>query len=133
MLAVIIVFSIAYVDLELVAPAHWGSMSSIFAAGMIIFVAYEGFELIANSAEDVQNPKRNLPIAFYSSVILVFALYLLIGIVTVSTISEEQLLSAKDYALAIAAKPALGQTGFVVIAIAALLATFSALYTETPD
>ena len=127
LLAVIIVFSIAYVDPELVAPAHWGSMSSIFAAGMIIFVAYEGFELIANSAEDVQNPERNLPIAFYSSVILVFVLYVLIGIITVSTIPEEQLLSAKDYALAIAAKPALGQAGFVVIAIAALLATFSAI------
>lgn len=127
LLAVIIVFSIAYVDPELVAPAHWGSMSSIFAAGMIIFVAYEGFELIANSAEDVQNPERNLPIAFYSSVILVFVLYVLIGIITASTIPEEQLLSAKDYALAIAAKPALGQTGFVVIAIAALLATFSAI------
>ena len=127
LLAVIIVFSIAYVDPELVAPAHWGSMSSIFAAGMIIFVAYEGFELIANSAEDVQNPERNLPIAFYASVILVFVLYVLIGIITVSTIPEEQLLSAKDYALAIAAKPALGQTGFVVIAIAALLATFSAI------
>ena len=127
LLAVIIVFSIAYVDPERVAPAHWGSMSSIFAAGMIIFVAYEGFELIANSAEDVQNPERNLPIAFYTSVILVFVLYVLIGIITVSTIPEEQLLSAKDYALAIAAKPALGQTGFVVIAIAALLATFSAI------
>lgn len=127
LLAVVIVFSIAYVDPELVAPAHWGSMSSIFAAGMIIFVAYEGFELIANSAEDVQNPERNLPIAFYSSVILVFVLYVLIGIITVSTIPEEQLLSAKDYVLAIAAKPALGQTGFVVIAVAALLATFSAI------
>ena len=127
LLVVIIVFSIAYVDPEFVAPAHWGSMSSIFAAGMIIFVAYEGFELIANSAEDVQNPERNLPIAFYTSVILVFVLYVLIGIITVSTIPEEQLLSAKDYALAIAAKPALGQTGFVVIAIAALLATFSAI------
>ena len=127
LLTVIIVFSIAYVDPELVSTAHWGSMSSIFAAGMIIFVAYEGFELIANSAEDVQNPKRNLPIAFYTSVILVFALYLLIGIVTVSTIPEDELLTAKDYALAIAAKPALGQTGFLVVAIAALLATFSAI------
>lgn len=127
LLIVIIVFSIAYVDPELVSTAHWGSMSSIFAAGMIIFVAYEGFELIANSAEDVQNPRRNLPIAFYSSVILVFALYLLIGIVTVSTIPEDELLTAKDYALAIAAKPALGQTGFLVVAIAALLATFSAI------
>ena len=50
LLIVIIIFSISCVDPEHVSTAHWGSMSSIFAAGMIIFVAYEGFELIANSA-----------------------------------------------------------------------------------
>ena len=39
----------------------------------------------------------------------------------------DQLLEAKDYALAIAAKPALGQVGFTIVAIAALLSTFSAI------
>jgi hypothetical protein len=94
---------------------------------MIIFVAYEGFELIANAAEDIDHPGRNLPLAFFTSVLLVIALYVVIAIITVSTVPEAQLAIAKDYALAVAARPALGQTGFVIVAIAALLATFSAI------
>jgi amino acid transporter len=102
-------------------------MISIVASGMVIFVAFEGFELIANAAEDINNPARNLPIAFLSSVILVIVLYVLIAFVTVSTVPESELLISRDYALATAAKPALGQTGFVMVSIAALLATFSAI------
>jgi amino acid transporter len=94
---------------------------------MIIFVAYEGFELISNSAEDIKNPKTNLPRAFYGSVILVIVLYILIALITVGTVPEDKLMAAKDYALAVAAKPALGQVGFTLVSIAALLATFSAI------
>lgn len=94
---------------------------------MVIFVAYEGFELIANSAEEIKDPARNLPRAYYASVVLVIILYVVIAFVTVGTVPEDQLLTAKDYALAVAAKPALGQVGFTIVAVAALLATFSAI------
>ncbi len=127
LLLLIIVTSVSFVDLERLSPAQWGSSFSIVVAGMVIFVAYEGFELIANAAEDIKNPESNLPKAFYSSVLLVIFLYVLIAIITVGTVPENQLLVAKDYALAVAAKPALGQVGFTVVAIAALLATFSAI------
>ena len=35
---------------------------------MIIFLAYEGFELIANTANDVQDAARTLPWAYYTAV-----------------------------------------------------------------
>jgi amino acid transporter len=127
LLVIIIVFSVPYVSPDHINPKHWGSTLSIVSAGMIIFVAYEGFELIANAAEDIDHPGRNLPLAFFTSVLLVIALYVVIAIITVSTVPEAQLVIAKDYALAVAARPALGQTGFVIVAIAALLATFSAI------
>lgn len=127
LLVAIIVFSIPYVDTQRLASQNWGSSLSIITAGMIIFVAYEGFELIANSANDIKEPNKNLPRAFYSSVLIVIVLYVLISIVTVGNVSEKDLLDAKDYALAIAAKPALGHIGFVVVSIAALLSTFSAI------
>ncbi|MFP8965192.1 APC family permease [Pokkaliibacter sp. CJK22405] len=127
LLAFIIWYSLPYVDTRKMAVSQWGSAFSIVAAGMIIFVAYEGFELIANAAEDIVNPKRNLPLALLLSVILVIGLYVVIALITVSTVSEAELASAKDYALAVAAQPALGQTGFVVVAVAALLATLSAI------
>ena len=127
LLVFIIVTSASYVEVSRLAPIHWGSSFSILVAGMVIFVAYEGFELIANAAEDIKNPAANLPRAFYGSVVLVILLYLLIAVITVGTVPEQQLLSASDYALAVAARPALGHLGFTLVAIAALLATFSAI------
>ena len=58
---------------------------------MIIFVAYEGFELIANTAQDVRNTPRILPRACYSSVGFVIFLYVLIAIVTVGTLPVEKI------------------------------------------
>ncbi|WP_198263599.1 APC family permease [sulfur-oxidizing endosymbiont of Gigantopelta aegis] len=127
LLVFIIAASASYVDIERLSPMKWGSSFSIVVSGMIIFVAYEGFELISNAAEDIKNPDTNLPRAFYGSVLLVILLYVLIAIITVGTVPESQLVMAKDYALAVAAKPALGQVGFTIVAVAALLATFSAI------
>ena len=127
LLIVIIASSASFVDTQRFNPSNWKDSFSILVAGMVIFVAYEGFELIANAAEDIKNPKSNLPRAFYGSVILVIILYALIAFITVGTVDESVLLKAKDYALAVAAKPALGQIGFTIVSIAALLATFSAI------
>jgi len=123
----IILVAAPYVEFSRLNPHNWGTPISIVTAGMIIFVAYEGFELIANAAEDIKNPKRNLPLAFYASVVIVIVLYVAISIITVGNVDEASLMEAKDYALALAAKPSLGQTGFVIVSIAALLSTFSAI------
>jgi len=127
LLIVIIVASGPYVDTQRLSSEHFGTWFSIVSAGMIIFVAYEGFELIANSAEEIKNPAKNLPLALYASVIIVIILYILISIITVGNVSEAELLKAQDYALAIAAKPALGSIGFTLVGVAALLSTFSAI------
>jgi len=127
LLILIIISGLFYVEPDKLAPSKWSGPFTIIAAGMIIFVAYEGFELIANAAAEIKNPNTNLPRAFYASVIIVILLYVLISIVTVGTVPEAQLLQAKDYALAVAAEPALGKVGFTIVAIAALLSTFSAI------
>ena len=127
LLVLVIIVGASYVDTSRMSPHNWASPLSIVVAGMIIFVAYEGFELIANSAEDIKDPDKNLPRAFYLSVIIVIFLYIAISIITVGSVSEEVLMKAKDYALAEAAKPALGQTGFIIVSSAALLSTFSAI------
>lgn len=127
-LLILIIFSgIPYIETERLSSLHWETSMHIVLAGMIIFVAYEGFELIANAAEEIQEPSKNLPRAFYGSVIFVLLLYVCISVVTVGVVPVSQLLEAKDYALAIAAKPALGEVGFTIVAIAALLSTISAI------
>ena len=127
LLAVIIVSGASYVESSRLTLAEGLQPLSVVVAGMIIFVAYEGFELIANAAEEIKEPNKNLPRAFYGSVLFVILLYILIAIISIGTVPEKELLEAKDYALAIAAKPALGQVGFTIVAVAALLATFSAI------
>jgi amino acid transporter len=109
------------------APASWSSPLELVAGGMIIFLAYEGFELIANTAENVREPGKNLPRAYFSAVIFVIILYVLVSIVTVGNLPLDKIISAKDYALAEAARPFLGTLGFSLIAVAALLSTGSAI------
>ncbi|WP_179349777.1 APC family permease [Winogradskyella pacifica] len=114
-------------NLSQLAISHWESPVQLFAAGMVIFVAYEGFELIANAAPDIINPKKNIPRAYYGSVIFVIVLYIIIAIVTVGSLPFDTIATAEDYVLAEAAKPMLGQIGFTIITIAALISTFSAI------
>jgi amino acid transporter len=109
------------------APSTWEAPLTLISGGFIIFVAYEGFELIANTAQDVKNPERNLPIAYYTAVIFVIVLYVLVAMVTVGNLPISQIVAAKDYALAEAARPFLGQAGFLLIVVAALLSTTSAI------
>lgn len=109
------------------SPEHWEVPFKLVTAGMVIFVAYEGFELIANAAPDIENPEKNIPHAYYWSVIFVIFLYIIIAIITVGSLTFKQALTAKDYVLAEAAKPMLGQIGFTIITIAALISTFSAI------
>lgn len=127
LLAIVIIASARYIDVTQVSPTNWSDPLSLIAAGMVIFVAYEGFELISNTAQEIKNPERTLPRAFYGSVIFVVILYVLVALVTVSTVPPDIIAKVKDYALAEAARPALGHIGFTFVAIAALLATFSAI------
>lgn len=109
------------------AVAHWEAPVKLFAGGMVIFVAYEGFELIANAAPDIIRPEKNIAKAYYYSVIFVIVLYIVIALVTVGSLPFDKIADAQDYVLAEAAKPMLGKTGFTVITIAALISTFSAI------
>lgn len=107
--------------------ATWSPPLQLLSGGMIIFLAYEGFELIANTAQDVRNPKITLPRAYYSAVGFVILLYILVAIVAVGNLPLAKIIHAKDYALAEAARPLMGHTGFVLIAVAAMLSTASAI------
>ncbi len=109
------------------SPTNWETPFKLLTGGMVVFVAYEGFELIANASSDIENPDKNIARAFYISVISVVILYILIAIITVGSLSFSNVKSAQEYVLAEAAKPQLGQIGFTIIGITALISTFSAI------
>ncbi len=117
----------ASIDGARLAPHNWGTPLSLVAGGMLIFLAYEGFELIANTAADVESPRRTLPRAYFIAVGFVILLYVLVAAVTVGNLAVPEIVAARDYALAEAARPFLGQAGFTLIGAAALLSTASAI------
>lgn len=50
-------------------PSNWVPLPKIISSGMLVFLSYEGFELIANASDWVRQPQRNLPLAYYCSVV----------------------------------------------------------------
>lgn len=109
------------------SPELWPETKSVLFGAGVLFIGYEGFGLITNAAADMRDPRKLLPRALYTSVILVIALYLAVSLTVTGNLSDYEIEQAKDYALAEAAKPFLGQFGFRLIAIAALFSTASAI------
>ncbi|WP_082958476.1 APC family permease [Mycobacterium sp. E3198] len=129
-LAILLIFcatGLAFVHADRVAPAHYPSLGVIVYAGALIFLGYEGFELIANAAEDAKDPRRSLPRAYLISIGVVIVLYVLVAFVAVGNLSVVQIDRDRDYALAAAARPFLGSAGFFLIGIAAVVSTASAI------
>ena len=109
------------------SPELWPEGKPILFGAGVLFIGYEGFGLITNAAADMRDPQRMLPQALYASVILVIVLYLAVSLTVTGNLSDYEIEHARDYALAEAAKPFLGQFGFRLIAIAALFSTASAI------
>jgi amino acid transporter len=109
------------------SPDLWPAPASILFGAGVLFIGYEGFGLITNAARDMRNPGKMLPRALYTSVILVIVIYLAVSLTVTGNLSDYEIERARDYALAEAARPFLGEFGFRLIAIAALFSTASAI------
>ena len=98
-----------------------------FYAASILFLTYMGFGIITNASEDMENPKENVPRAIYLSLFIVMLIYVGVALVAIGNLPIKELIKAKEYALAEAAKPFLGNLGFVLVSIGALISTSSAI------
>ena len=116
-----------FVKPDNLSPAHWPEAQSILFGAGVLFIGYEGFGLVTNAAADMRNPRTLLPQALYTSVILVIVIYLVVSLTVSGNLTDAEIERAKDYALAQAARPFLGEFGFRLIAIAALFSTASAI------
>lgn len=99
----------------------------VLMGAALIFVAYEGFELIPNAINEMENPGRNLGRAIVYSIVITTVIYIFVSLVAVGNLLPAEISKYKEYALAVAAKPALGQAGFLLIGLGALLSTASAI------
>lgn len=103
------------------------SLSGVLLAAGVIFMSYEGFGLVANTAEDIKEPKKNLPRALFISVLVVMIVYVLVTLAVMLNLSMDEILANREYVLAEAARPVLGSWGFTAMGVAALVSTASAI------
>lgn len=116
-----------FIKAQNLSPSRWPGLTSILVGTGVLFIGYEGFGLITNTAGDMANPRKMLPRALYLAVAFVTLIYLGVSITVSGNLTTAQISAARDYALAEAAKPFLGTFGFKLVAVAALLSTASAI------
>jgi amino acid transporter len=126
-LAVFAVAGLIGIQANHFVPLFDRGVASPLVAVALIFVAYEGFELIPNAIDEMADPARNLRPAIVIAVVLTTVIYIVVAIAALGNLTPAQIQQDQEYVLAVAARPTLGQAGFVLIGIAALLSTASAI------
>jgi amino acid transporter len=125
--AVFVAVTISDIDFDLLAFSGYPSVSDIVASVALTFFAYLGFSVITFAAGDLRDPARELPRAMFLALGVTSTLYVLISLGVFGTLTVDQVVGYGETAIAEAARPALGETGFVMMAIAAMLATSSSV------
>lgn len=117
----------AFISPDHLSPKGYPPVSMIFYSVAVTFFAYEGFRIVSNAAEDMANPARTLPRAIMTAILLVMVVYIAVAVSVFGNLPPDRVVAARDFALAEAARPILGETGFRIVAVAALFATASAI------
>lgn len=103
------------------------AVSGMIFASAIFFLSYMGFGVITNASEHIENPKKNVPRAIFISILIVMFVYVGVAISAIGNLPIDELIKASENALAVAAKPFLGNLGFLLISIGALFSISSAM------
>ncbi len=73
--------------------------NGVIVAMSIMFIAFEGYEIAAQSAEEIKDPSRNLPKAIFYSVIITTVLYILMFFVAIGSTSWRYVVSKGSFAI----------------------------------
>jgi len=121
------VVTIANWDLSLLSPAGYPGVQEIIASVALTFFAFLGFGVITFTAKDLPNPAKQLPKAIYFALAIATTVYVAVSLGVFGTLTADQVVEYGTTALAEAAKPTLGQAGYVLMVITALFSTTGAV------
>lgn len=95
------------------------------AALALSILAYKGFTTITNSGSEIEKPHKNVSRAIVISLAICVVIYFLVALAVGSNLSIPQIIEAKDYSLAEAARPLFGEFGLWFTVGIAIVATIS--------
>jgi amino acid transporter/nucleotide-binding universal stress UspA family protein len=105
----------------------------------LTFIAFEGYEIIAQSGEEVKNPRRNIPRAIFLAIFMVVIIYILIAFVALGVTNPPTGMKVYEYLglkKEVAVVEVARQTfpfgiGAIVLLFSGLVSTMSALNATT--
>ncbi|PHQ93345.1 MAG: amino acid permease [Marinosulfonomonas sp.] len=109
------------------APTANSGGFNFVAALALSILAFKGFTTITNQGGDIIDPHRNLGRSIILSILICTIIYTLLAFSVASNLSVAEIIIAKDYALAAAARPVFGDLGLIFTVLLAIVATVSGL------
>jgi amino acid transporter len=105
------------------SPGEAGTIGNFLGATALGILAFKGFTTITNSGAEVKDPTRNVGRAIIISITACVVIYTLVGFAVASNLSLAEIIETRDYSLAAAARPALGDWGVWFTVAIAMMAT----------
>lgn len=128
-IGILVVFSAVTLwdaDWSLLAPSGYPGIRYIVSSVALTFFAFLGFGVVTFTAKDLRSPSRELPRAMYLALGIAATVYVAISLGVYGTLTVTEVVDAGATAVAEAARPALGDLGFTLMAVTALFATAGA-------
>lgn len=122
----LIVWGATRADFGRLEGAQFGGFGLLTGAALL-YVTYQGFGVVTTASGNMKNPRKELPRAMYSALIIVALMYVLVSTLVVMMLSLGEIEANAGHVLANVGQAVAGQFGFVVVAGAAILATASAV------
>jgi amino acid transporter len=101
------------------------SPGAFLASLALAILAYKGFTTITNSGAEIVDPHRNVSRTIIISLTICAILYILVALAVASNLALPEIIQARDFALAEAARPAFGDFGLWFTVVLAIVATVS--------
>ena len=103
------------------------SVLSVLIVASLTFVAFEGFQLVINAVNEMDEPERNIPRAIYAAIVIAILIYFVISLGAILAIPFDEIIANEEYALAAGTNNMLGHWGTDLVVLGAMLASSSAI------
>ena len=127
-----VLMGIAAIGIGVFSPSRLSPLDNegllgVFLGAAVIFVAYEGFELVPYDYDDIDEPRRTVPRALYLSVAVVVLVYVAVTLASQMLLADQAIVNQKEVAFAVVGQKALGVFGLWAATLGAVFSTSSAI------
>ena len=116
-----VIFNINHLNSSNYIPFNPHGWKSIFTVMGMIFISFGGLTKIAEIAEEIKNPKKNIPKGMFTAFIVISLIYMFVIFTTVGLLNGDEF-SGTINPISVGASKFFGGYGYWILSIAAMLA-----------